>query len=131
MSAVIVRNDASCFVLEIPMPVLRLYLAIVIVFAGPAWAQSSTPNPDVPITNEIVGPPLVAWSNLQKPVPEVARGVIVRDDSAYTLKLASGGTYLLKSELNVQAFEGREVQVSGRRDLQRNVLQVICIEPIL
>lgn len=113
------------------MPVLRLYLAIVIVFAGPAWAQSSTPNPDVPITNEIVGPPLVAWSNLQKPVPEVARGVIVRDDSAYTLKLASGGTYLLKSELNVQAFEGREVQVSGTRDLQRNVLQVICIEPIL
>jgi hypothetical protein len=111
------------------MPAVRFGLAILIALVGSAWAQDS-PHPVIPLTNEVIGPQLIAWSELQKPVPElIVRGVVKREDNVYILQSARGGSLPLDESVNAQAFEGQRVQVSGRCDVQ-NVLHVITIEPL-
>jgi hypothetical protein len=114
------------------------------------------PNP-VPPT-EVLGPPLVAWSVLQKPRPipeplpppdnrsnqsqagqpadsqpqqpsaQIFTGMIAKANGKYVLKVSESTAYQIDDQEKARTYEGKQVKVAGNLDAKNNVLHITNIE---
>jgi hypothetical protein len=120
-------------------------------------AQSATqPRPVSP--GEVLGPQLIAWSQLQKPQPvpqptsqpdelaqpreepgavdlnqqtpssPILRGMIVEEGAGYILKASNQIAYRLDDQPGVKNCEGMHVKVIGTVDPDSKSLHIISIE---
>jgi Protein of unknown function (DUF5818) len=113
------------------------------------------PGPMLP--SEILGPQLIAWSQVQKPQPvteplpssdraaqseeaqeppqqqpaaQTLTGTIIKDGSRYVLKVSSSSAYQLDDQDRAKQYEGKQVKVDGTLGANGNSLHVISIELI-
>jgi hypothetical protein len=134
-------------------------LAVPFIFSGFVCAQNSTRQSSQALPAEILGPPLIAWSQSQKPRPvpqplppsdqddqgqqqtqnpdslmqpaaPVFIGTIVKSTNMYGLKGADGAIYQIDDQERAQAYEARKVRISGSLDSKTNLLHVTKIELI-
>ncbi len=105
-----------------------------------AQDQQSKSGPALP--PEILGPQLIAWSQLQRlqPVqlPRAARqkestaqaftGTIVEDGSSYVLKVSTNSAYQLAEQETAKKYSGKQVRISGILDASGESLHIISIE---
>jgi hypothetical protein len=105
-----------------------------------AQDQQSKSGPALP--PEILGPQLIAWSQLQRlqPVqlPRAARqkestaqtftGTIVEDGSSYVLKVSTNSAYQLAEQETAKKYAGKQVRISGILDASGESLHIISIE---
>jgi hypothetical protein len=127
-------------------------LALVLVTATPlmfSQALEKTPSPVTP--GELLGPQLIAWSQVQKPQPvqsasetekaqepsqqqpaaQTLTGTIVKDSGRYILKVSSSSmTYELDDQVRAQRYEGKQVKVAGTMSAKGDSFHVISIELI-
>jgi Protein of unknown function (DUF5818) len=129
----------------------------LIVFSGLTSAQDSTLQPSPALPAEILGPPLIVWSQAQNPGPvpqplpppgrdgqaqatqtqdtqsdqpsaPVFTGTIIKTGSSYALKTKDGTVYQIDDQQRAKAFDGRQVRVSGRLDSATNMLHITSME---
>jgi hypothetical protein len=132
-------------------------LAVPFIFCGFVCAQDSTRQSSQALPAEILGPPLIAWSQSQKPRPvpqplppdqhdhgqqqaqnpdptqsaaPVFTGTIVKTTKMYALKGADGAIYPIDDQERAKAYEARQVRISGSLDSKTNLLHVTNIELI-
>jgi hypothetical protein len=105
-----------------------------------AQDQQSKSGPALP--PGILGPQLIAWSQLQRlqPVqlPRAARqkestaqaftGTIVEDGSSYVLKVSTNSAYQLAEQETAKKYAGKQVRISGILDASGESLHIISIE---
>jgi hypothetical protein len=105
-----------------------------------AQDQQSKSGPALP--PGILGPQLIAWSQLQRlqPVqlPRAARqkestaqaftGTIVEDGSSYVLKVSTNSAYQLAEQETAKKYSGKQVRISGILDASGESLHIISIE---
>jgi hypothetical protein len=133
------------------------FLAIFLTTAAPLmFCQDLQRKPSPPDPAEIIGPQLIAWSQMQKPqpvqqseqqrggaanenVPEPAQqqpaaqtltGTIVKDAGRYVLKADGSNTYELDDQDRAKGYEGKQVKVAGTLSANGNSFHVIRIELI-
>jgi hypothetical protein len=136
----------------------RISLVSSLMFLSATWpallAQDvkSQPNPVLP--SDILGPQLIAWSQMQKlqpipqPMPSPGRpsqaeqqppqpdspaaqtftGTIVKDGGRYILKASGTNVYELDDQEQAKQYEGKQVKVAGTLDAAGNRLHVTSIE---
>lgn len=130
-------------------PTLFLLLALPL---APLLAQDGTSQkPEFP--SDILGPQLVAWSQVQKPQPmqqpapnqgseilqqappqanspaaQTFTGMIVKDGDSYILKAAGTNVYQLDDQERAKQYDGKQVKVAGTLDASGNRLHVSRIE---
>ncbi len=122
------------------------------------FAQDLQGQPSPVLPGEILGPQLIAWSQLQKPEPvpqpllpaeqpiqqldrqtmqparlqspavQTLTGTIVKDGGKYVLKVASSGVYPLNDQDRAKQYEGEQVRVTGTLDANSNSLHITSIE---
>jgi len=112
-------------------------------------SQSSGQPPNTPA--DPVGPPLVAWSQLQKPVPiaefiadgedpsrpgphispqqvqgdiQIFDGVVARDGEEYVLIASNAQSMRLNQKEVARQYQGKPVRIAGRLDRQTGVLYI-------
>jgi hypothetical protein len=125
---------------------------LVTLVASPlVFAQQATPEP---LPASVLGPQLVAWSQMQKPQPAPApmpadqsqpvppqaqqqqqnppaqaiTGTIVKDGNKYVLKGSDNTVYQIDDQEKAKLYEGKQVKVAGSIDAKTNVLHVTSIE---
>ena len=130
-------------------------LATPLLLVAPLFAQELSTKP-APIPSDILGPQLIAWSQLQSPQPlqeaspqragkdspaqlrdeapqspgaQTLAGTIVKDSGVYILKV-SNTSYRLDNQDRVRKYEGKQVRVSGTLDAGSNSFHVVTIELI-
>jgi hypothetical protein len=135
-----------------------LALAAVVVLSPVLFAQSmnrGTLDP-APATS-VIGPQLVAWSQMQtphavpqplpqekpdpqKPVPanpqaeqpqpasQSFTGMIVKDGGKYVLKSSDNTVYQIDDQERAKAYEGKRVKISGSVDAKTNLLHISSID---
>ena len=106
------------------------------------------PAPDLPA--EVLGPPLVAWSELQTPRPvtnstkaqaiqvdarnepsvSVITGTIVKDGNRYFLRQSEKISYRMDNEQTAELYEGKSVRIEGMVDTQNHMVHVTRIESL-
>ncbi len=121
-------------------------------------AQDAFKQPNPVLPTEVVGPPLVAWSVLQKPRPipeplpppdnrsnqsqtgqpansqpqqptaQTFTGTIAKASGKYILKVSESTAYQIDDQDKARAYEGKQVKVAGNLDAKNNVLHVTSIE---
>jgi hypothetical protein len=125
---------------------MLLTTGLLLILAGSMFAQGVQSEPAPTLPSSVLGPDLIAWSQMQTPRPvpqplppdqnpraqqqataEVFAGMIVKIDARYVLKMQSGITYRL-DRANVGQYEGKQVRLAGNLDANRNQLHVITIE---
>ncbi len=136
----------------------RASLSLIAAFLSSAvWAQSSnreSSNPALP--GDILGPQLVAWSQMQtphpvpQPLPGTKRpdpqapvpsnpqaeqpasqsfiGTIKKDAGMYVLKTSDGGVYQIDDQARGKIYEGKRVKISGTLDPKTNILHLETID---
>jgi hypothetical protein len=127
-------------------------------FNSAVSAQDAFKQPSPAAPAEIIGPPLVAWSVLQKPRPipeplpppdnrtdqsqagqpadsqpqqpsaQTFTGTIAKDSGKYVLKVSENTAYQIDDQDKARDYEGKQVRVAGRLDAKNNVLHVASIE---
>jgi hypothetical protein len=121
-------------------------MGFLLILCASMCAQGVQPEPAPALPSGVLGPDLIAWSQMQTPRPvpqplppdqnpraqpqataEVFAGMIVKIDARYVLKMQSGITYRL-DRANVGQYEGKQVRLAGNLDANRNQLHVITIE---
>ena len=138
-----------------------LTIAAVVLFSPAVWAQSSNPgpvNPDLP--GDILGPQLVAWSQMQTPHPvpqplppeqpdpqqkptptdpqgkqaqpasQSFTGTIVKEGGEYVLKSSDNTVYQIDDQETAKSYEGKRVKISGRLDAKTNMLHILTIDSL-
>jgi hypothetical protein len=118
-------------------------------------AQQLVPEPFPPPAS-ILGPQLIAWSQLQKPQPvaqptpnleasaaqqpsipaqpqdspsiQTVSGVVVRDDNEYVLKTPDNITYRIEQQDMAGLYENRQVKIVGSIDAKTKTLHITNIE---
>jgi hypothetical protein len=131
----------------------RRLFSIVFVFllASTSFAlaqDAQKPRPVPP--SDVLGPQLIAWSQLQQPQPmqqaepspsqtqpdpspatQTLTGTIVKDAGHYLLKVAGSSTaYELDDQVRASHYEGKQVKVAGVLDAKGNSFHIINIELI-
>jgi hypothetical protein len=134
------------------------FLAMVSVFlaATPLMFAQDLPGPTNPVLpSDFLGPQLIAWSQLQKPLPvlqltsqradqqpgqspvqpqspakQTLTGTIVRDGSRYILKVSNNSVYELDAQDKAKQYEGRQVKIAGTLDANGSTFHIISIELI-
>jgi hypothetical protein len=126
-------------------------LASLLAISSSVAAQEIAPfNPPAP--SQVVGPQLIAWSELQTPRPlssekpsqrfwesqdsqnqqgpsaQVFTGTIVKDESRYVLRAADGASYQLDDQEKAKRYEGKQVKIIGSIDAHGTTLHVTSIE---
>jgi hypothetical protein len=139
---------------------LNVFSVLVLLAGTAAWSQGTDSHPALALPNDIVGPQLIAWSEVQKPQPlgdsSPARPTQAADNSAeqaigpetrtqpatqtFTGTIVKdGGRYVLKASSNVyelddqdrsKKYEGKQVRVKGVLDAKGNDVHVVDIELI-
>jgi hypothetical protein len=122
-----------------------------------AFSQQATPEP---LPGSVLGPQLVAWSQMQKPQPapaplpgnqaqpelpqtqqqpvqqqallsvETFAGTIAKDGNRYVLKGADNTAYPIDDQEKAKLYEGKQVRIAGNLDAKTNVLRVASIEEL-
>ena len=132
-------------------------LAIFLATAAPLmFCQDLQRKPSPPDPAEIIGPQLIAWSQMQKPQPvqqserqrggaanenvqepaqqqpaaQTLTGIIVKDAGRYVLKADGSNTYELDDQDRAKGYEGKQVKVAGTLSANGNSFHVIRIELI-
>ena len=136
-----------------------LTTAALFAFSPFLFAQDSTSEPTRPnLPTDIVGPQLVAWSQLQKPRPvpqplpppdradqqqpgpaagsqaqqqplnQIFMGTIVKDGAKYALKDLGSSVFQLDDQEKAKLYEGKQVKIAGSLDAKSNMLHVARIE---
>jgi hypothetical protein len=102
--------------------------------------------------SDIVGPQLIAWSQLQKPQPvspmisqsaqssqreesqsnpaQTLTGTVVKDGGQYVLKVSDSTAYRLDDQEKAKQYEGKQVKIAGTLDAAGNTFHVTSIELI-
>lgn len=115
-------------------------------------AAQQPPTDPAPEGNDgILGPQLIAWSELQKPQPvsppaqaqthasqsdarrQTARtvtGVVAKVEKGYVLETGDSLTHQLDAQDKAMPYEGKRVRVEGILDPTTNLIQVHSIQPI-
>ncbi len=125
---------------------LLVTTGFLLILAGSMFAQGVQPEPAPALPSGVLGPDLIAWSQMQTPRPvpqplppdqnprpqqqptaEIFAGTIVKVDANYVLKMQSGKTYRLDQD-DMRQYEGKQVRLAGNMDANRNQLHVISIE---
>lgn len=120
-------------------------------------AQDPQTQPSPALPSSILGPQLIAWSQLQKPrpvpqplpppdqpIPQADQqtpnppaqqpaaltlmGTIVKDGARYVLKVSSNTAFQLDDQDKVSQYEGKQVRIAGRLDADGKVLHITSIE---
>ena len=127
-----------------------------LVFCTPALLAQSA-NREAALPGEVLGPQLVAWSQMQTPHPvpqplperpdpqkpaptepqaqqpqptsQFFTGMIMKDHGKFVLQTADT-TYQIDDQEQVKTYEGRRVKVSGTLDAKTNLLHVATIDLI-
>jgi Protein of unknown function (DUF5818) len=106
------------------------------------------------LPSDILGPQLIAWSQVQKPQPvaeprqraepqpapqqnpqqspasQTMTGTILKDGDRYVLKVAGSNTYVLDDQDRVKQYEGKRVKVAATPETDGHSLHIISIELI-
>jgi len=120
--------------------------------AGFAQDQPKQPEPVPPSKADILGPQLIAWSELQKPQPvsppapvnepqepapaantsqaQTFSGAIIRDGSQYVLRVEGDKSYQLDDQERAKRYEGKQVRIKGTVDSDGERLRILSIELI-
>jgi hypothetical protein len=124
-------------------------VSVVLVSASLLLAQDAQKPSPVP-PPDILGPQLIAWSQLQHPQPvqqaepspaqaqpdpspasQTITGTIVKSSGHYFLKVADGSAaYELDDQDRASHYEGKQVKVAGVLDAKGNSFHIINIELI-
>ncbi len=121
---------------------LVMVLALLSATAQLIFAQDQQSKSGPALPPEILGPQLIAWSQLQRlqPVqlPRAARqkestaqaftGTIVEDGSSYVLKVSTNSAYQLAEQETAKKYSGKQVRISGILDASGESLHIISIE---
>jgi hypothetical protein len=128
-----------------------LSILFVFVLASVSFlAAQDTQKPSPVPPSDILGPQLIAWSQLQQPQPmqqaepapsqtqaspssatQTLTGIIVKDAGHYLLKVADSSTaYELDDQVRASHYEGKRVKVAGVLDAKGNSFHIINIELI-
>ncbi len=139
-----------------PWACLRTAL-IFLLAASPAalFGQNAASQPSPALPSEILGPQLIAWSQMQRPQPvpqpmpspnpasqhtepappqpqtpaaQTFTGTIVKDGDKYFLKAAGTNVYQLDDQERAKQYEGKQVKVAGTLDASGNSLHVTSIK---
>jgi hypothetical protein len=126
-----------------------LSILFVFVLASVSFlAAQDTQKPSPVPPSDILGPQLIAWSQLQQPQPmqqaepapsqtqaspssatQTLTGIIVKDAGHYLLKVADSSTaYELDDQVRASHYEGKRVKVAGVLDAKGNSFHIINIE---
>jgi hypothetical protein len=130
-----------------------LTAGLLLILACPMFAQGVQSEPAPVLPSGVLGPDLIAWSQMQapRPVPQPLPpdqnprapqppttatfvGTIVKVDASYVLKLTSGLTYRLDDQSddqnNGRQYEGKQVRLIGSPNANRNSIRILSIHPI-
>jgi hypothetical protein len=106
------------------------------------------PSPTPP--SDVLGAPLIAWSQVQEPQPvaeqqgpsanstaqkppqqtpaQIVTGTIVRDAGRYVVKVSSSTGYELDDQDRAKQYEGKQVKIAGTLDANGGSLHIISLE---
>jgi len=128
---------------ETGLLVLALGVALAFLSAiAPLCAQNKQSQTDPELPSDILGPQLIAWSQLQSPQPvqqaatqsepttQTFTGMIIRDGGTYILKISTSTAYPLAEQLKAKPYEGKQVRISGVLDANGENLHILSIEPV-
>ena len=124
---------------------------IFLLTTGPLMFSQGKPSPALP--SDILGPQLIAWSQVQKPQPvrelpppdrpvqqserqpgeaaaQTLTGTILKDGNRYILKVSNSSTYQLDDQEGAKQYEGKQVKVGGSPDANGGSFHIISIELI-
>ena len=135
---------------------MRTSMCVVslLVFSSFAHAQNSIAQPAPASPASVLGPQLIAWSELQKPQPiphfvqpaqpdssvrvqqsaEPQRrpiqssGTIAKDGKTCILKISGADSLQIEDVEQARPYEGKQVAITGSLDQKTNSLQVTSIE---
>ena len=131
-------------------------LVFLLVTVSPMFSQDVKGKPSPALPSQILGPQLIAWSQVQEPQPltEPARradqqsaqtpqeppqqqpaaqtltGTIIKDGNRYVLKVSNGTAYQLDDQDRAREYEGKQVKVAGTLDAKGNSFHINSIELI-
>jgi cytoskeletal protein RodZ len=88
-----------------------------------------TPNPTPSQPGQQASPSSPA-SQDKSATAQTFTGTISKEADNYVLKVSDSTSYKLDSQAQVQAFEGKRVQVTGTLDSSINLIHVDKVEPI-
>ncbi len=116
-------------------------------------------NDPGPVPSDVLGPQLIAWSQLQQPQPvqqpdqplsqanrqseqvpspqpaqppaaQTLTGTIVKDFGRFILKVSSSTAYGLDDQARARKYEGKQVKIAGIFDAKGNSFHIIDIQLI-
>lgn len=129
----------------------------LLILAGSMFAQGVQSEPAPALPSSVLGPDLIAWSQMQTPRPvpqplppdqnprapqqpatETFTGTIAKVDVSYVLKLANGLTYRLEYQNDNQnghqnhgkQYEGKQVRLTGVLNANQSSIQLFSIQLI-
>lgn len=139
------------------MLIMLMMTGCLLILVGSMFAQGVQSEPAPVLPSGVLGPDLIAWSQMQTPRPmpqplppdqnprapqqptaETFTGTIVKVDATYVLKSTSGVTYRLirqnddrnDDQDNGRQYEGKRVRLVGILDANRNSIHILSIQLI-
>jgi hypothetical protein len=119
----------------------------LLILCGSMFAQGVQAEPAPVLPSGVLGPDLIAWSQMQTPRPvpqplppdqnpraqqqptaETFAGTIVKVGASYFLKVRDVITYRLDDQGQSRQYEGKQVRLLGNLNANRNSLQVVSIQ---
>ncbi len=119
----------------------------LLILCGSMFAQGVQAEPAPALPSGVLGPDLIAWSQMQTPRPvpqplppdqnpraqqqptaETFAGTIVKVGASYFLKVRDVITYRLDDQGQSRQYEGKQVRLLGNLNANRNSLQVVSIQ---
>src|SRR5216684_1612316 len=129
-----------------------MLVAIALLFSGVSLAQELAARPAPSTGDGILGPQLIAWSEMQKPQPVPQRpqpvpvpdsntdkqgpaaqtltGTVIKLGNKYVLKTTDKQTYELDDQNRAREYEGKQVKIVGSLDRTTNRIHITSIELI-
>lgn len=95
---------------------------------NPETQPAPNPTPSQPNTQHAA--PSSPQSQEKSSTMQTFTGTISKEADNYVLKVSDSTSYKLDSQDQVQAFEGKRVQVTGTLDSSINLIHVEKVEPI-
>lgn len=132
-------------------------LAFLSAFALPGFSQGVQSQPVPPTPSNILGPKLIAWSQMQAPQPvaqplsapalqssgsaqqspnppaqpqpeaQTFTGTVIKNGDRYVLQV-SATVYELDDQKRAEPYDGKQVKVTGNLDAKGNIVHVVGIE---
>jgi hypothetical protein len=116
-------------------------LVFLLLTAPLMFAQTPQSQPRPGLPSDILGPQLIAWSQLQQPQPvaqplplsdqsdqQIITGTIIDDGISYVLRISTNSAYQLADQEKVKQYEGKQVKIDGTLNANGNSVHIIRIE---